>query len=82
MKSNFTFAAIKEKEKMFFLIFLTKKRNKKYKYEYKNQKGLLQLIDTMSRLVSVAFEKTEIYRVSADTSGTYTKSHFQDLKLR
>lgn len=80
MKSNFTFAAIKEKKKMFFLIFLTKKRNKKYKY--KNQRGLLQLIDTMSRLVSVAFEKTEIYRVSADTSGTYTKSHFQDLKLR
>lgn len=44
MKSNFTFAAIKEKEKMFFLIFLTKKRNKKY--EYKNQRRLLQLIDT------------------------------------
>lgn len=46
----------------------------------------------MSRLLSVAFEnffiekkkkkRRKIYCISANTSGTYTKSHFQDLKLR
>lgn len=75
---------------MFLLIFLTKIKKKKErnkKYEYKNQRELLQLIDTISGLFLSAFEnffieKTKIYCISANTSGTYTKSHFQDLKLR
>lgn len=73
---------------MFLLIFLTKIKKKKErnkKYEYKNQKVLLQLIDTMSGLFLSAFENyfiEKIYCISANTSGTYTKSHFQDLKLR
>lgn len=73
---------------MFLLIFLTKIKKKKErnkKYEYKNQRVLLQLIDTMSGLFLSAFENyliEKIYCISANTSGTYTKSHFQDLKLR
>lgn len=73
---------------MFLLIFLTKIKKKKErnkKYEYKNQRELLQLIDTMSGLFLSAFENyfiEKIYCISANTSGTYTKSHFQDLKLR
>lgn len=73
---------------MFLLIFLTKIKKKKErnkKYEYKNQRELLQLIDTISGLFLSAFENyfiEKIYCISANTSGTYTKSHFQDLKLR
>lgn len=74
------------KIKLYFRCYIQRKRNifnkKKKKRNYYN--WLIQCPDCfLSHLKTKKKKKRKkIYCISANTSGTYTKSHFQDLKLR